>query len=78
MVNKINQDKIFIVRHSEFSIFDFMKLFLDNDHFIDTNSPLDLSIVLSDDIRNPRAWYVEPPRFEPVRTECYIGSVKEG
>ncbi|NRA13230.1 MAG: cyclase family protein [Crocinitomicaceae bacterium] len=55
-----------------------MKLFLNNDQFIDTNSPLDISISLSNDDRNPRAWYVDPPIFEPVRTENYVGSVKEG
>lgn len=46
--------------------------------FIDTTKPLDISITLSNDERNPRAWYVDPPRFEPVRTEHYVGSVKEG
>ena len=55
-----------------------MKLFLNNDQFIDTNSPLDISITLSNDARNPRAWYVDSPRFEPVRTDHYVGSVKEG
>ena len=55
-----------------------MKLYLNNNQFIDTNSPLDLSIPLTNDARNPRAWYVDAPRFEPVRTENYIGSVKEG
>tara|TARA_B110000305_G_scaffold33883_1_gene33360 strand:- start:32521 stop:33267 length:747 start_codon:yes stop_codon:yes gene_type:complete len=55
-----------------------MKLHLNNNQFIDTNSPLDLSIPLTNDARNPRAWYVDAPRFEPVRTENYIGSVKEG
>ena len=55
-----------------------MKLFLDELRFIDTEKPLDLSIELSDDESNPRAWYVEPPTFEPVRTEHYTGSVEEG
>ena len=55
-----------------------MKLFLDKEQYIDTNAPLDISITLSDDARNPRAWYVDPPRFEPVRTEHYVGSIKEG
>lgn len=55
-----------------------MKLFLNSDQYIDTNCPLDISIALSNDLRNPRAWYVDPPRFEPVRTEHYVGSVKEG
>jgi kynurenine formamidase len=55
-----------------------MKLFLDEFRFIDTGKPLDLSIQLSNDTMNPRAWYVEPPVFEPVRTQHYTGSVAEG
>lgn len=55
-----------------------MKLFLDENRFIDTGKPLDLSVELSNDDNNPRAWYVEPPTFEPVRTEHYTGSVAEG
>ncbi len=39
---------------------------------------MDISMPLSNSDRNPRAWYVDPPRFEPVRTEHYIGSVREG
>lgn len=55
-----------------------MKLFLSDSHFIDTSDPFDLSMPLSDTINNPKAWYVDRPKFEPVRTENYIGSVKEG
>lgn len=55
-----------------------MKLYLSQSHFIDTSKPLDISIPLSDSTSNPSAWYVDPPRFEPVRTENYTGSVKEG
>lgn len=55
-----------------------MKLFLDEHRYIDTGKPLDLSIELSNDESNPRAWYVEPPTFEPVRTEHYTGSIAEG
>ncbi len=55
-----------------------MKLFLDEYRFIDTGKPLDLSIELSNDESNPRAWYVSPPVFEPVRTEHYTGSIAEG
>lgn len=55
-----------------------MKLLINDTSYIDTAEPLDISIPLSNDERNPRAWYVDPPRFEPVRTEHYIGSVKEG
>lgn len=55
-----------------------MKLLLDSEHYIDTSQPLDLSIGLSNTDKNPRAWYVEIPTFEPVRTEHYTGSVAEG
>lgn len=55
-----------------------MKLFIDNDRYFDTSEPLDISIPLTNSAENPRAWYVEMPRFEPVRTEHYTGSVAEG
>lgn len=55
-----------------------MKLFLDDKSYIDTASPIDISIPLSDSKSNPRAWYVDQPKFEPVRTEHYVGAVKEG
>ena len=62
----------------EMTIFETMKLRIDDTTYIDTAEPIDLSIALSNDERNPRAWYVDPPRFEPVRTEHYVGSIKEG
>jgi len=40
--------------------------------------PLDISIPLSNTINNPKAWYVDQPKFEPVRTDQYTGSVSEG
>ncbi len=55
-----------------------MKFYIDDTHFIDTKQPLDISIALTASDKNPRAWYVNPPRMEAVRTEHYIGSVKEG
>ena len=55
-----------------------MKFYIDETHYIDTQEPLDISIALSASDKNPRAWYVDPPRMEPVRTEHYTGSVKEG
>lgn len=45
---------------------------------VDFSSPIDISIPLSNDKNNPRAWYVNPPVFEPVRENGWIGSVKEG
>lgn len=55
-----------------------MKFFLDQQRYIDTRYPLDISIGLSDSVDNPRAWYVDSPKFEPVRTEHYTGAVAEG
>lgn len=55
-----------------------MKFFLDNTRYINTKFPLDISMGLSNAEDNPRAWYVSPPKFEPVRTEHYTGSVAEG
>ena len=55
-----------------------MKLFLNENTFIDTSEPIDISIPLSDSDENPKAWYVDKPVFEPVRTENYTGSILEG
>ena len=38
----------------------------------------DISIPLSNTSENPRAWYVEPPIIEPVRTANWTGAVAEG
>lgn len=46
--------------------------------YIDTDKPLDLSIELTHLANNPRAWYVDLPKFEPVRANGFIGSVVEG
>jgi kynurenine formamidase len=40
--------------------------------------PLDISLSITASPQNPSAWYVNPPRIEPVRTEQFIGSVAEG
>lgn len=55
-----------------------MKLFITPETFIDTLQPIDISLPLSNTDSNPKAWYVEKPIFEPVRTEHYTGSVEEG
>lgn len=51
---------------------------LENGKKVNLNEGLDLSIPLRGDNSNPRAWYVDPPRFEPVRANGWIGSVEEG
>lgn len=55
-----------------------MKLYLTSETFIETSQPIDISLPLSNTDNNPKAWYVENPVFEPVRTEHYTGSIKEG
>jgi len=55
-----------------------MIFYLDPKHFIDTSAPIDLSLALSASPDNPRAWYVDAPRMEPVRANGFIGSVAEG
>lgn len=55
-----------------------MKLFLDNERYIDTDKPLDISIPLSNTEENLRAWYVDAPIIEPVRGEGFVGLVAEG
>lgn len=62
----------------EICIFDPMKFQINDKTYIDTAEPLDLSIPLVNSEKNPIAWYVDPPVFEPVRTENYTGSIKEG
>ena len=56
-----------------------MKLTLEKDgqrYSFQTEKGMDLSISLNPN--GPRAWYVEPMRIEPVRTEQFLGSVAEG
>jgi kynurenine formamidase len=51
---------------------------LENGKKVDLSDGLDISISLRGDNSNPRAWYVDPPRIEPVRANGWTGSVKEG
>jgi kynurenine formamidase len=56
-----------------------MKLTLEKDgrrYSFQTEKGKDISISLNPN--GPRAWYVEPMRIEPVRTEQFLGSVAEG
>lgn len=45
---------------------------------VDLSQPLDISIPLRAGEENVSAWYVDPVKIEPVRTEQFTGSVKEG
>ena len=56
-----------------------MKLTLEKDgrrYSFQTEKGMDLSISMNPN--GPRAWYVEPMRIEPVRTEQFLGSIAEG
>ena len=55
-----------------------MIFYLNPQQFIDTNTAFDLSLPLSATKENPRAWYVDAPRIEPVRANGFIGSIAEG
>lgn len=62
------------------SIFDRkkMRLFLEDGSWIETTETLDVSIPLTNTEENLRAWYVDFPKFEPVRANGFVGSVAEG
>lgn len=45
---------------------------------IDFSQPIDISIHTSDATDDARAWYVDPVSIDPVRTDDFLGSVKEG
>ena len=55
-----------------------MILTTQNGKKIDLTKGIDLSIPLSNDNKNPLAWYVKAPRFEPVMEDGWIGEVKAG
>jgi kynurenine formamidase len=40
--------------------------------------PLDISIGLRGDAKNPVAWYLNPPKINPVKDGNFIGKVSEG
>ena len=45
---------------------------------INLNHPLDISIPLSADEKNPTAWYVDAPVIEPVKGDGFVGDVNQG
>jgi len=44
----------------------------------DLSKPIDISLPLSADGKNPIAWYLEKPTIEPVRSGDWTGRVSEG
>jgi arylformamidase len=55
-----------------------MILKLNNQEFIDTDKPIDISIPMHDGPDAVLAWYGEPIKLEPVMTERFIGDVSKG
>jgi kynurenine formamidase len=45
---------------------------------IDLSKPLDVSIPLKSSRHNVNAWYLDPPKIEPVKEGEWVASVKEG
>lgn len=45
---------------------------------VDLSKPLDISIVLQHGSENPNAWYLDPPKIEPVQMGDFIGSIAAG
>lgn len=45
---------------------------------INLSKPIDISIPLRDGTENVSAWYLDPPKIFPVRSEDWVGCVKEG
>ncbi len=45
---------------------------------IDLAKPLDISIPLRASVQNVNAWYLEPPKIEPVESKGWVASVAEG
>ena len=54
-----------------------MKLYLSNNSFIDTSTPIDISIPV-DPNGSITAWHLEKATFKIVREGSFIGSVKDG
>ncbi len=45
---------------------------------VELDKPIDISIPLRAAADNVSAWYVKPPRFEPVRMGDWVGDVNQG
>lgn len=45
---------------------------------VDLSKPIDISIAIQSGPNNLSAWYVDPPKIEPVKTEEWVGEVKQG
>ena len=50
----------------------------DKDYRIDLSKPLDISLSLRGDDKNPLAWYLKPPKIEPVKDGNWVAKVSSG
>ncbi|WP_372920530.1 cyclase family protein [Salegentibacter sp.] len=50
----------------------------DKTYHVDLSKPLDISLGLRGDSKNPVAWYLGAPVIEPVKDGDFIGKVSEG
>lgn len=55
-----------------------MELYLNKTTYVETSEGIDISIPMGGRNVNARAWYVDSPVIEPVRTNGFVGSVEEG
>lgn len=45
---------------------------------VDLNKPICISIPIKDGVENPNCYWAEPVKFETIKADNFIGSVKEG
>lgn len=53
-------------------------IYKDKTYRVDLSKPLDISLGLRGDSKNPVAWYLGAPVIEPVKDGNFIGKVSEG
>jgi len=50
----------------------------DQNFTVDLSKPIDISLPITNDTKNPIAWYQKEPEIEPVKMGDWIGKVSEG
>lgn len=55
-----------------------MLLYIDSEHYFDSEKGVDISIPLTDNHNTVSAWYCDPIKITPVKTEHFIGDVNQG
>jgi arylformamidase len=68
--------EIFILQKKTTMIIEFS--FKEKKYLADLSKPLDISIPLRAGEKNVSAWYVDPVKIEPVKTEHFVGDVNQG